>query len=226
MIQLITVAASILLGMIIYPILMNKYKNFISNQYKKIGGEVLEKENKIPPEKNEKPSFVGESKFKVGHSQTKVATNLETEKAIEKAPTFVPPIADSDPEIVDVEVPLEKIENLSKEEFDPEEEGIELETDQDAVVASGASFEELMNTTHTIVNEQASIKEKETAGRVLYENQKTDLFEQLASGSLQISNTIPSLIDLHLAKRAERLKSQQRENFPNDFKDFDINSIF
>lgn len=241
MIQLIVVIASILLGMIIYPILINKYRNFISNQYQKMSKEQTVAKNnqqpaedKIVPSKEEIPSFVGKSKTNLRQSEPNTATDLETEKAIEKAPIFVPS-KDSDPEMIDIEVPLEKVESLPEEEFNAEDEAEELEgLGPDAVLASGVDFDDLIKTQQVIESPTATLQEEKDAGRVIYQSQKTDMFEQLASsGDSRITLRISSLLDIHLKELAKEQQSekelsltQNKQLDSQDFKDFDVNNIF
>ncbi len=182
-------------------------------------------ERKEPLIKDEMPSIVGKSKFNPGHSRTKAATDLESEKAIEKVSTFVPP-TDSDPQIKDVEVPLAKIENLPEEEFDEEAEQEELEIGRDAFQASGVSFDELITTGKVIHKEKPSDEEKGTAGQILYENQSTEIVGQISSKDEATLAKVNALIHLHMKKH--NLETEEKAYFPEsqEFKDFDINSIF
>lgn len=131
-----------------------------------------------------------------------------------------------------MDVPLKKVEYLSAEEFDSETEREELESEHDAVLASGASYDELVHTNRTIADKQASDADKDEAGRVLYENQQTEMIEQVIANGAETSRTISTLIDVHLAMRAQRLRElvqgqeDNKTTFPNGFKDFDIDSIF
>ena len=224
-VQLIVVITSILLGMFLYPWLRRKFVRFIETIYMQTRDDKPIEERKEPTIKDEMPSIVGKSKFNPGHSRTKAATDLESEKAIEKVSTFVPP-TDSDPQIKDVEVPLEKVDNLPEEEFDEEAEQEELEIGRDAYQASGVSFDELAITGKIITKHQPTDEEKDKAGRVLYENKNTQLLEQIMSRSPQVSNAIASIIDFHLAKRNSENENRINRDFPQELKDFDINSVF
>ena len=237
MVQLIVVIASILLGMSLYPILLRKWKQFVDWLYVTTYGKTkneevkIEKSKEMTGEEDEIDSILGKSKFNLRQSTPNTATNLNNENPIEKESTFVPPPED-EPEKFDVDVPLEKVESLSAEEFDSETEREDLESEHDAVVASGASFDELTHTNRTIADKQACETDKDEAGRVLYENQQTEMIEQVIARGAETSKTISTLIDTHLAMRAQRLREQQqgqKDNepaYPNDFKDFDIDSIF
>lgn len=236
-IQLVIVLASLMLGMILYPILLRKWKQFVDWLYVTTYGKAKNKEvkteklKKTTDEEDEIDSILGKSKFNLRQSTPNTATNLKNENPIEKESTFVPPV-ESEPEKFDEDVPLEKVESLSEEEFDSETEREDLESEHDAVVASGASFEELAHTNRTIADKQASETDKDEAGRVLYENQQTEMIGQVIASGAETSRTISTLIDTHLAMRAQRLREQQQGQednetaYPNDFKDFDIDSIF
>ncbi len=224
-VQLIVVITSILLGMFLYPWLRRKFVRFIETIYMQTRDDKPIEERKEPTIKDEMPSIVGKSKFNPGHSRTKAATDLESEKAIEKVSTFVPP-TDSDPQIKDVEVPLAKIENLPEEEFDEEAEQEELEIGRDAFQASGVSFDELITTGKVIHKEKPSDEEKGTAGQILYENQSTEIVGQISSKDEATLAKVNALIHLHMKKH--NLETEEKVYFPEsqEFKDFDINSIF
>ncbi len=224
-VQLIVVITSILLGMFLYPWLRRKFVRFIETIYMQTRDDKPIEERKEPTIKDEMPSIVGKSKFNPGHSRTKAATDLESEKAIEKVSTFVPP-TDSDPQIKDVEVPLAKIENLPEEEFDEEAEQEELEIGRDAFQASGVSFDELITTRKFIHKEKPSDEEKGTAGQILYENQSTEIVGQISSKDEATLAKVNALIHLHMKKH--NLETEEKAYFPEsqEFKDFDINSIF
>ena len=223
-VQLIVIT-SVLLGLSLYPWLRRIFVQFIEAIYMQIRDNKPIEEKKESPIKEEIPSIVGKSKFNPGHSRTKAATDLESEKAIEKVSTFVPP-TDSDPQIKDVEVPLAKIENLPEEEFDEEAEQEELEIGRDAFQASGVSFDELITTGKVIHKEKPSDEEKGTAGQILYENQSTEIVGQISSKDEATLAKVNALIHLHMKKH--NLETEEKAYFPEsqEFKDFDINSIF
>lgn len=228
MVQLIVVIASILLGMILYPILVRKWRQFVEwlylITYGKAKEEVkVEDSKKTTVEENKIASIVGKSKFNLRQSTPNTATDLKSENPIEKESTFAPE-PDSDPEKFDVDVPLEKEQSVTPDEAAAEEEP--LDAGRDAVLASGASYDELVHTNRTIVNKQASEADKVEAGRVLYENHQTDMFEQVAANSEETARTIATLIDVHLAMCAQRLQGVNEIIYPDEFKDFDIDSIF
>jgi hypothetical protein len=228
MVQLIVVIASVLLGMFLYPILLRKWKRFVEWLYWCTNGETDEEAKEKKPQKTEPkemgiPSVIGKSKFNLRQSTPNTATDLKSENPIEKESTFAPE-PDSDPEKFDVDIPLEKDQPVMPDEAAEEEEP--LDAGHDAVLASGASYDELMHTNRTVAGEQVSEADKGEAGRVLYENRRTDMFEQVAANSEETARTIATLIDIHLAMRTQRLQGANEMIYPDEFKDFDIDSIF
>lgn len=228
MVQLIVVISSVLLGMFLYPALMGKWRQFVEWLYLITYGKEKEEAGVENPKKTiageeEMPSVIGKSKFNLRQSTPNTATDLKSENPIEKESTFAPE-PDSDPEKFDIDVPLEKEQPVTPEEAPEEEEP--LEAGYDAVLASGASYDELMHTNRIIAGKQASEADKEEAGRVLYENRQTDMFEQVAANSEETARTIATLIDVHLAMHIQRLQEANEINYPDEFKDFDIDSIF
>ncbi|OJX59459.1 MAG: hypothetical protein BGO84_11950 [Dysgonomonas sp. 37-18] len=215
--------------MILYPILVKKWKQFVDwlhlITYGKSEEEIAEKPKRITTEEDKIASILGKSKFNLRQSTPNTATDLKNENPIEKESTFVPPAKD-EAEKFDIDVPLDKVEYLSQEEFDAECEQEELEGEYDAVLASGASYEELAHTNRTIADKQASVTDKDEAGRVLYENKQTEMIEQVIANGAEISKTISTLIDVHLAMCARRLQGDNEIVYPKDFKDFNIDSIF
>lgn len=231
MIQIIVVIASILLGMILYPIFLRKWKQLLNWLYlityeKSEEIAKAQQSTEIVSEKAKTPSIIGESKFNLSQSKPNTATNLESENTIEKEFTFVPDSKEDDSKMDHIDVPLEKVESLSEEEFDEQTEQEELETEPNAICASGASFDELIHIDHTIANIQASQADKEEAGRVLYENEQTEMVEQVVANSEETARAISSLIDVHLVMRAQRLQQDDDTIYPEDLKNFDIDSIF
>lgn len=230
-IQIGVVVSSVLLGILLYPRISRIYRRFISDQYEKQSTRqrVEEEKEKPPPGSREIPSIIGKSKFRIGHSRTKATTGPENEKVIEKEDTFVPEAPQDAGRMDQVSIPLEKEEDDGKAreaEFDPQEEETALETGQDAVLASGASYDQLMDTGRIIVKEEPSDKEKDRAGSVLYENRSTGIVEKMISSGEKLKVSIASLIDFHLAKRAKYLTGTEIAGYPDDFNDFDIDSIF
>lgn len=224
-VQLIVVITSALLGMFLYPWFRKTFARFIEILYMQTRDDRITEEEKVIPVEDEITSIIGKSKFNVGHSRTKAATDLESEKAIEKVSNFVPP-TDSDPQMHDVEVYLEKVESLPEEEFEAEVEIEELAIERDAFQASGVSFDELITTGTILRKEEPTEIEKDAVGQILYENQSTKIVEQIAAKDEVTLAKVNSLIHLHMKKH--NLETEQKNDLQEAqyFKDFDINNIF
>lgn len=239
-IQLVIVAASIVLGMLLYPRLIKTYSRFVTNLYKNLAKyryfteETKEAAVKEPAPKTEEssdrrsqiPSIIGKSKTKLGHDRTKTATTSENEKVIEKESTFASATGEEIVPMDDIDIPLEKVEIVSEEEFDADKETVGLEIEKGAILASGASYDELMNAGEIVTKKQPTDEEKDEAGRILHENRNTGLFEQMMAGSEKLSHSIASVIEFHLSRRAKEMTEPQTTDYPDDFGSFDINSIF
>lgn len=231
MIQIIVVVASILLGLILYPALAKTYTRFITEQYKKLMSEKTEKVETISQKPDEKPLIIGKSKFNLSQSKPNTATDLETEKGNEKEHIFADE-SDKEPVPMDINIPLEKVENRNdevnlKEEEDEMEEMIEA----GATLASGASFDELFKAKEVIEKSNATPEEEKQAGKLLSENRNTILVGQMLEGSAELSSRISYLIEIQdkalaAEREAKQSKKEYRELQEKDFKDFDIDSIF
>lgn len=234
MIQIIVVLASVLLGMILYPIFLKKWKSFVAWLHLCTNGQEELKEGQtqiIAPDKEKSPSIVGKSKYNLSQSTPNTSTDLKRENPIEKAFTFASSM-DSNPEKLDISEPLEKIEDLPQEEFDSQEEEIGLDEEQDAVLASGVVYDELFKTKQTIENPDATGQEEKDAGRVIYQQEGTNIFQQVVASSQETALRIANLIDIHLKDMVrdepENILSvnEGKQMDSLDFKNFDINSIF
>lgn len=226
-VQLIVVLASILLGMILYPVLLKKWRQFVNWLYRITygnSGQKSDKLDKMDLKTNNSHSVIGESKFRVGHSRTKASTSLENEDRKENAPIFAPQSEDGNPEIKDAYVPL--VKEKKEDPVDLQDESLFLNTESGAVLASGASYDELVSTGKIIVKDKPTDDEKAVAGQVLYENRQTEMLEQVVANSEETAKTIAALIEAHLAIRAQGLRQDNDIVFADDFKNFDINSIF
>ncbi len=231
MVQIIVVTASILLGLMLYPALAKAYTRFITGQYKKLVGEQVEKPEIIPQKPDEKPSIIGKSKFNLSQSKPNTATDFEIEKGNEKEHIFAPETGE-EPDVMDVDVPLERIENREAEiDLKKEEEDMEEMIGPEAVLASGASFDELYKVKEIIEKPNATPEEEQQAGKILSENHNTVLMDQMMEGNTELSARISYLIDIQdkaLAAESEAKlsKKEQKELEAEGFKNFDINSIF
>lgn len=224
-IQLIVVVASVLLGMFIYPWLRKKFKQFIDDTYNRMNPKPNEIKQEIIPEI---PSVIGKSKFKIGHSRTKAATDSESDKREENAPIFASDSTDGDPEIKDVYVPLEKEEEVSQSPPNSEDE-VDIECEDGAVQASGVYYDELVNTKQTIQKDAPDDDEKSEAGRVLYEQESTEILGQIISNDEKTLAKVNELIHFHVKKYnsgKDEGKTNNKVDVSNDFNNFDINSIF
>lgn len=177
-------------------------------------------------------SVLGESRFDRCQSMPNDATLKENDENIEnnskEGNNFEPSNSEQeenyDPEPMDIDVPpLERIE--PEEEENIEEEVLEL-FGEDAVIASGLSVEEMLQTNRTIENTDSTLKEEENAGRVLYQNKKTDMFEQMVSGNPVRLERIRGLMYLHEKKHGitEGQNETSTSGQNGDLKDFDISS--
>ena len=229
MIQIIVVAASIALGMILYPTLLNKINHFVNWWYWNMGDnkreEIANGKEKPEPEPSKISSVIGESKTKIGHDRTKATTSQKNGGVAEKDSTFASDSQEETNQIADVDVPLAKVEALTEEEFDSDEEAVKLEAEQGAIQASGASYDELMNAGQTITKDKPSNEEKEAAVRVLYVNRSTELVEQIISHDEQTLAKVNALIRFHMKKHN---LNEEDDNISGseEFENFDFSSIF
>lgn len=224
-IQLIVVISSVLLGMFIYPRLRRLFIRIVETIYLQTRDDKFVEE-KASPIEEKIPSVIGKSKWNPGHGRTKAATDSESEKEKENAPIFAPDSQEGDPKMEDVEVPLEKDETLSEDEFDEESEQEELEIERGALQASGASYDELMKTGEILQKEKPSDEERDTAGQVLYQQQSTDIVEQISSKDEATLAKVNEMIHFHMKKHNLNADDFEIGSDSDDFNNFDINSIF
>jgi len=221
-VQIIVVTASVVLGMFLYPKLKGVYTNFVLRLYRNLEIDKLPEEKKPEPKTERTVSVVGESRTISGHSRTKTATSPENEKVIEKEHTFAPETDDDPAPMDDINIPLDKIESLTEGEFDPDEEALELESEDNAVLASRASYDELMSAGKVITKDKPSNEEKDKAGKVLYENKNTKIVEQVVSKDEITLTKVNALIHFHMKKH--HLNAENSDS--DDLENFDIDSIF
>lgn len=226
-IQLVVVITSILLGMILYPILLRKWKRFVEWLYLSSGGKTSEeKKQSSSSTKNEEiPSVVGKSKFVVGHSRTKATTESKSGKREENASIFAEESEDGDPQMKDVSVPLEREDISENDPIDSADEAINLEVEDGAFCASGVDFDELTKTGEVIRKENPTKEEKDQAGHVLYENQSTEMIDQVTARDEATLDKVNALIHHHMKKynlHTEEVLTSDSEDFEN----FDVNNIF
>lgn len=177
-------------------------------------------------------SVLGESRFDRCQLMPNDATQEETVKTIENnskegnnfESANPQEEEDFDPEPMDIDVPpLERIDPEREEYIDEEEEIFEL-FGEDAVIASGVSVEEMLQTNQVIDSSDSTVSQEATAGRILYQNKKTEIFGQMVSGSPVRLERIRTLMHLH-----EKLHGVTEDATGNisdaqsmELKDFDI----
>ncbi|MDR1865927.1 MAG: hypothetical protein LBR08_10205 [Bacteroidales bacterium] len=132
------------------------------------------------------------------------------------------------PEPMAVDYPLERMEDEPEDaaagEPDMEEEAEELlrSPGREAVFAGGFSYEEMTEAIDTAANPQAQPDEAaQAAGKVLYQPEKTDLFEQLISGEAGRETNIKAVIERHVQSILPE-EPAENENDHNEDSDFNI----
>jgi hypothetical protein len=110
-------------------------------------------------------------------------------------------VFDTPPVPMDIDYPLERIEDEPEDEAtgepDADEEAEELRQSlgRDAVFASGFTYEDMVQAIETTDHPQEG--KTQAAGEVFYNLEKTDLFEQLVSGDADRAARIKAVIDRH-----------------------------
>lgn len=230
MVQIIVVIASVLLGMILYPILLNKYRRFISGEHRRLNKEQAPIEEKKVLKTEEIPSIIRKKKYNLRQSTPNTATDLKNDNSIEKDSTFAPETGEESP-LMDMDHPLEKEKSEEKIDMNDEEEKIGG-AGSEGVQASGLDFDELGKIKQVVENTDVSYQQEREAGKSLSENRNTSLVIQMQEASPKLSERISNLIDLHLNELTQaRIEDSSSENNDKqiesqDFKDFDVNSIF
>jgi hypothetical protein len=199
-----------------------------------------EKRTKVPiktvAEQDVTPSIIGKSKFILSQSKPKAATDSETEKRAEKESIFAPGTGESTPlpemefREDDLEIEYDASEICPDDIGDNEEEASPYTSDE-TYSARGASFEELMQIKDAVEKPALSEEEKRTAGKILYEQQETELVEKLISGSQRVNLKVSALIKFHLEEheKEQQLKNETDEEVKDgdeEFERFDFNQIF
>lgn len=221
MIVFIFIAVLLFLGMVCIDYYFQPKKN---NQ----GGPSF----KQPDISGKSGSVLGESQFNRCQLMPNDATQEETVKTIENNPkegnNFEPANPqdeeDYDPEPMDIDVPpLERIDPEKEDYIDEEEEILEL-FGEDAVIASGVSVEEMLETNRVIDSSDSTANQEAIAGRILYQNKKTEIFGQMVSDSPVRLERIRTLMHIH-----EKLHGVTEETNENtsaaqnmELKDFNI----
>lgn len=219
------------------------------NRRKKRKKDIVGNGNNLTELNRRTDDIVGKSKFDLSHSLPEATTNLKSEKEIENPDIFVPVSeklvavevppeemdeafsetpSDEENEPMDIDVPLEYEDNETEEEPESEEE--EVEGAAQAALASGVRFEDLGNAVRAVIHkEEITQKQKEEAGRTLFEIRQTDMFEQLVSGKPDRVSTVTEYMDAHLSAFYRRLDARNTETGNNSGKkvpaDFDIRNF-
>ena len=216
---LITILAAVLLiGILLFPSIKHLY-DLIN-----LGKKKLEEQQEIHSEKtNLSLSILGKSKFSLCQPLPTATTPMAKEPIIE---TDERNFADEENQTpMDIDIPLEK-EPEVEDDFDEDEEAIELEEmfGKDVCFAAGVDINDLGKVKYVIETPSPDEEEKQEAGKILYENKETDMFEQLASGKSKASSIISNLIDLHIAlQQKEKGEFEDNNNESDELKNFDIN---
>lgn len=185
-----------------------------------VGIWFLPTDNETSPKEPEKsnsrkdiPNILGASHFKLRHKKTTDDTLQKPDCKAEKDNTFVSSEEfEEDNEPLDIDFPLYKEEDINEADLIEEEEELESLFGEGAELATGVDFENLFTTKKVIETTSSSLEEEQQAGKVLFENQHTILFEELISKQKSTSIRIASLVDIHLSKLNE-------ENPNHDFLD-------
>lgn len=231
MIQIIVVTASVLLGLMLYPILVKTYTRIITKLYKSLTGETIEKKEEILPKKDQRPSIIGKSKFNLSQSKPNATTVSVKEAADDKVHNFAPESVE-EPNEMDIDVPLEKVEYRDQEvDIEEEEEELGNIAGADAILASGVVFDELHKVKQVIEKADATSEEEQLAGKILSENRNTALVGHMLEGNSELSIRISYLIDIQdkalaTEKESKLSKKEHKELNAEDFKNFDVNTIF
>ena len=170
------------------------------------------------------------------------ATEIESEKGVEKDDTFV-----AEPEKHPLQVPDEELDGIFNDappegtdnapmdidvSLDYEEEDEELEgCSEPGAMASGVSFEDMCAAVKVLgkAKETVSEQEEQEAGRTLTELQHTDMFEQLVANHPQRAERVTELINLHMENYRQEQSDGTDDNgneadgeVPEDFSIYDI----
>lgn len=219
---LITILATIILiGILLYPSI--KYLCNLIN----LGKEKLSEQqsNEIHSDKlDSSTSILGKSKFSLCQPLPTATTPIVKEPIIEEDEhNFV---ADENPTPMDIDVLLEKEPEVG-DDIDEDEEAIELEGmfGKGVCFAAGVDITDLGKIKHVIETPSPKQEEQQEAGKILYENKETDMFEQLASGKTKAAAIVSDLMDLHIAiYQKEKGEFETQNNAESDeLKNFDVN---
>ena len=184
---------------------------------------IRKKKEQNPTQKKSNPNLpdiMGQPKPMRSLSVPKIATESPNKKHEQETDNFGFEIDDED---VDIQIPLEELDEVSGNipDFDDEEEewnsyGI---SDGDNGFAQGVTFEELSSVGMLLQKEKLEPSQKETAVAIVQKIQGTELFSLLESSMESASHKIAELLDGSLSFETDAGSSTLRKN---DLKDFDI----
>lgn len=204
------------------------FDSFLAQKGKKNSASPLQTEKK----KYSDASIMGESRYHLCQSLPSDATPEKTEEDVNEnlteGSTFVSAAeSEGDPEPMDVDVPPLEIEppQVEDEPNEEDEEIIEI-FGPDAVLASGVSVDEMFQTNKVIEDTNATPKQEQEAGRILNQNQKTDMFEQLASGCPKRLDRIRELMYIQEKKHNVNETTKADPQGSIDFKDFELKNLY
>ena len=195
----------------------------------------------LPTERPQEPmDIVGKSTFRMPKTPNTAiatphaATETESEKPMENAPTFAPETANSPSARIPDEKLDEAFEHLEIPDVPLEYEDDDYPEDEEEMplaagrqgYASGASFEEIAQAVKTAGNASASDAERRLAGQVFGQIGGTELFDRLVSGSADIGEKISGLMDYYLSPPlAVAAQPQTIAEMPDGFAGFDIRNF-
>jgi len=241
LILIVYTAILLLIIFYLYPLLKNLFKRKISISIQ-IGTEEKEvKEKVIKPKKQEEiPSILGKSKFVLSQPLPNAATDLETENRTEKEHTFVPEMKKPEDENINRETG-EGLDISEEEETEVKNPDVDLNDEEEDVGvgnmqderASGIDYHELGVTAKVITNPESSKpSDEELAGKVLSENQYTQLVKSIQDSSPENAKRITELIDMReriYAENQEKKTVVSRKNKKlyesEDFKNFSVDDV-
>lgn len=208
---LITIlAAIILICILLFPMVKHLF-HLINLGKKKL--EEQQTESNRTEKSDLSPSILGKSKFSLCQPLPTATTPVAKEPIIEEDEhNFV---AEENQTPMNIDIPLEK-EPENGEDIDEDEEAIELEEmfGKDVCFAAGVDINDLGKVKHVIETTSPKIEDQQEAGKILYENKETGMFEQLTSGKTKTALIVSNLIDLHIA-----LHQKEKGDFENQNKD-------
>lgn len=202
--------------------------SFLQRKAKKDSVSPLQTEKK----KDSDVSIMGESRYHICQSLPSDAMPQKTEEDVKEnlteGSTFVSSEEyEGDPEPMDVDVePLEIEPTQVEDELDEEDEEIPEIFGPDAVLASGVSVDEMFQTNKVIEDTNATPTQEQEAGRILNQNQKTDMFEQIASGSSKRLDRIRELMYMQEKKYNVNETTKTNPQGSIDFKDFELRNLY